>query len=76
MSIHISAPHKESLQGWRYFLVDRHTSAYDEDGKLDLGSNYTITIGFRQRADALIVVNLICKLMGIPERNKQIMLQN
>ena len=68
MSIDISGPHKESVQGWRYFLVARHTAAYDENGKLDLGSNYTITIGFRQRADALIVINHICKITGMPDR--------
>jgi hypothetical protein len=54
MSIDISGPHKESVQGWRYFLVARHTATYDENGKLDLGSIYTITIGFRQRADASV----------------------
>jgi hypothetical protein len=68
MSIDISGPHKESVQGWRYFLVARHTATYDENGKLDLGSNYAITIGFRQRADALILVNHICKITDMPDR--------
>jgi hypothetical protein len=52
MSIDISGSHKESVQGWRYFLVAQHTATYDDNKKLDLGSNYTITIGFRHRADA------------------------